>query len=185
MNKKQLQIILYGEKNLGKTTTLIKLVKLLVNNPTVSNQIDSLLKTGNKYKDARFVIELNVGYIFVATGGDSWAISRGNCEFFNGSYSNMVGVYLITGSTMKLLNNDEKKDFKERKKPIVSVCACRPSGDKYGAIKAIHSNSEQDILNYSYQIWIQKQINSVNDSNATALQIKNCIDKFLSSNCLF
>ena len=56
-----MNIILYGNKNQGKTTTLVRLAIMLASgggiNPLIESQVNRKFKKRKGYKDARFVIE--------------------------------------------------------------------------------------------------------------------------------
>lgn len=63
MNKERLLIVLYGDSNKGKTTTLKELVLLLANGgtvcPAMSALLHKLIPPKSKNKDGRFIIEVN------------------------------------------------------------------------------------------------------------------------------
>lgn len=186
-------IILFGDANTGKTTTLMYLASLLAGNgsidKTIQNSIDSCfgVKTKGsgaaikKYEDARLIVEYKGKTILIATGGDSWLVSRNNYDFFTGMYNNLVVVYYVDTTGVKQLSNPEKEKYK-RQDHSLSICACRPSGDNYGAIKAIHSYSESYLDNCEQQIWIHKknESNITNTSNMTdAKKLLKIIDELL------
>ena len=173
MENLPIHIILYGEANSGKTTSLLKLAAMLGGNG-VEAQIENLLKseTGTRYGDARFIVEYREKLIYIGTGGDTWAVCRGHTECFDGNYSNKQ-IYLISRGTV----DKYTKNADETRKPDVCVCACRPSGDGYGAIKALHSYSEKAILEYKQQIWVRKDKDT--DCSAQAEELKDIIDRVL------
>lgn len=176
--KNKINIILYGNASQGKTTSLMKLAVLLAGNgvimPTIQKSIDTLFKIGKGYKDARFIVEYRGLLVYIATGGDSWMISRINNEFFEGKSSGLVDVYKTSGDKVEELTLDDKKAL-PNKQPDICICACRPSGDGYGAIKSIHSASERMLLDYSSQLWIHKEKAKDNDIQAKEiLDIINC-----------
>ena len=176
MENLPIHIILYGEANSGKTTSLLKLAAML-GGGSVEAQIENLLKpkTGTRYGDARFIVEYKDRLIYIGTGGDTWAACREHTECFAGNYSNKK-IYLISGETVDPLPSSEKNIYNTRR-PDVCVCACRPSGDGYGAIKALHSYSEKAILEYKQQIWIRKDRDT--DCNVQANELKDIIDSHL------
>lgn len=171
MSNLPINIVLYGKRNCGKTTSLMELVVIL--SGISSTVIERLLKKRGRYKDARFIVEYETKLIFIGTGGDTWAICRGNTDFFAGKYSSLLDVFLISGGKIKKLDKAEKEIYK-RRRPDVCICACRPDGDGYGAIKAIHSYSEKAIMSYKQQIWIQKD--SQKESKIQASELKGIID---------
>lgn len=172
MENLPIQIILYGEANNGKTTSLMKLAAIL-GGSGVAAQIDGLFKTKTRYKDARFIVEYKEKLIYIGTCGDTWAASRVNINFFERDYSSKLDVYLISGGTVR----EYTKAPDETRKPDVCVCACRPEGDSYGAIKALHSYSETSIQKYKQQIWIRKDKDI--DCNVQAKELKDIIDRHL------
>lgn len=173
MENLPIHIILYGEANSGKTTSLLKLAAML-GGSGVEAQIENLLKpkTGTRYGDARFIVEYKDKLIYIGTGGDTWAACREHTECFAGNYSNKQ-IFLISGRTV----GKYTKNAAETRKPDVCVCACRPYGDGYGAIKALHSYSEKAILEYKQQIWICKDRDT--DCGAQANELKDIIDSHL------
>ena len=176
MENLPIHIILYGEANSGKTTSLLKLAAML-GGSGVAAKIENLLKpkTGTRYGDARFIVEYKDKLIYIGTGGDTWAACREHTECFAGNYSNKK-IYLISGKTVDPLSPSEKNIYNTRR-PDVCVCACRPYGDGYGAIKALHSYSEKAILEYKEQIWIRKDKDI--DCDVQADELKDIIDGHL------
>lgn len=181
MEKKRINIILFGTKNVGKTTTLMRLAMKLAGtgtvNTTTEKQIISLFGISKKrFRDARFIVEYKKKLIYIGTGGDYWSICRGNCQFFEGDFkSNLCIHHIDTKGIVSELSINEKKLYKECK-PDVCICACRPSGDSFGTIKALHSYSETHILNYTVQLWIQAFKNKSNETQAT--ELIQIIDQF-------
>ena len=173
MNK--LNIILYGLQNTGKTTALIELVKLLVNNPAVSNAIDAVLKNRNgRFKDARFIVELDGNIILVGTAGDSWGVCRGNADLFEGNYSNLLDIYLVNGTSFRALTTKEKGSYKSLvKQARVCISACRPTNLKNGAIKALHAYSETALMSYTRQLWVRS------DNKLKANELFSIINDFM------
>lgn len=180
MSKKRINIILYGNKNQGKTTTLVRLAIMLASgggiNPLIESQVNRKFKKRKGYKDARFVIEYKEKLIFLCTGGDSWMVSRGNCGFFTGRYNNLIDVFRLSLLGLEELGNKDKEKYKKLLADFC-ICACRPNGDGYGAIKAIHSYNEKSIMDYSHQIWTRKERNMDNDN--TAKEILSIIDEYI------
>lgn len=178
MNK--LNIILYGWRNTGKTTALIKLVKLLVNNPAVSTAIDAVLKNRNgRFKDARFIVDLDGNIILVGTAGDSWSVCRGNTDLFEGDYSSLLDIYLVNGTSFRALTTKEKESYKSLvKQARVCISACSPKNLKNGAIKALHAYSETALMSsYTRQLWV-KSDNKL-QSSAKANELFSIINDFM------
>ena len=171
-------LVLYGEKSCGKTTTLMSLVKLLVG-PIGASLVDkTFLDKRGKYKDARMIVKYNNIQMFIATGGDSWYVCRENTEFFQNSFHNM-DIYCVSSSEVRILSSVEKKTI--NLEPTICISACRPSGDKYGAIKALHAYNEKHLMAYNKQKWIRKETQKIENSNKKAADIKVIIDDFLAT----
>ena len=86
-NPKQM-IVLYGKANQGKTTTLRQLsIKLVGDNPEMTQAINALFKKNQKTKDIRIIVNYRGVLVFIATGGDAWSICRSSCEFFDGKFA--------------------------------------------------------------------------------------------------
>ena len=184
----EINMILFGKANIGKTTTLMKLAMLLAGNGTITPAIESSVidhfgvkRKGvvKRFKDAHLIVKYKEKLIFIATGGDSWFVSRNNYDFFTGNYNNLTDVFFVDITGVKCLKNSEKEEFKIQK-PCLSICACRPSGDNYGAIKAIHSYSVDCLGRFAQQIWIQKKDNkNVSERDSEVKEILQTIDALL------
>ena len=119
MENLPIHIILYGEANSGKTTSLLKLAAML-GGGSVAAKIENLLKpkTGTRYGDARFIVEYKDRLIYIGTGGDTWAACREHTECFAGNYSNKQ-IFLISGKTVgKYTKNAAETRYKMCNKPI-------------------------------------------------------------------
>lgn len=186
-------MILYGEGSSGKTSTLMYLAALLAGSgsyiPTIWTSITRHFFIGGKHiKDARFIVDYKGKRIFIATGGDSWAICTGNYNFFSDEFRNVTIYKIDSTGVRKLTALDKRKDaFHD---PDLCIGACRPIGDRKGAIKAIHSYSEdvylntinrykdtKNYLNYDLQIWVKR-----NEKNFViqAFELLGAIDSYCS-----
>lgn len=173
---KKLNIILYGKRNVGKTTSLVKLAKLLIGDPGISANIDALLlKPNGGYKDARFVIDSPYGIIIICTAGDSWTVCDQDCDLFKNSLSGKIPVYLVDSLGIVEYNGKTIGPFLDTRQPKVCVCACRPSGDNYGTIKALHYYSEKYLMDYDEQRWIQAK---TKESTTNANELFQIITNF-------
>ena len=186
-------MILYGEENTGKTSTLMYLAALLAGSgrfvPTLWAKITSLFFSGRKtIKDAKFIVDYKGKLIFIATGGDSWAVCKDNYNFFSDVFKRL-SMYIFDGTDVKRLEGKAKYAMKYHD-PDICIGACRPSGDRKGAIKSIHSYSEdiflnnihcykdeKSILNYDLQIWIKR---NNKDYVLQALELLGAIDSYCS-----
>lgn len=173
---KKLNIILYGKRNVGKTSSLVKLAKLLIGDPVISAGIDALLlKPNGGYKDARFLLDSPYGIIIICTAGDSWTVSDQNCDLFKNSLSGKIPVYFVNSSGIVEYNGKTISPFFDIQQVKVCVCACRPSGDNDGAIKALHYYSEKHLMDYDEQRWIKAM---PKDSTANANELFQIITNF-------
>ena len=174
MNKK-LFIILYGKENQGKTSTLMNLViKLGGGSPSLERSIKKTFLRNNRYMDGRFIIIYNDYIVYIATAWDTWYDCSCNTDFFKGIFNNKT-LYLVNSGALKRMTTSDKEHYKE-KAPKVVVSACRPHGDNYGAIKAIHFYSETHLIDYAEQLWLRKE--SGQNDMTLADEIKNRIDSF-------
>lgn len=175
---KKLFIILYGERNQGKTSTLMRLViKLGGSSKTLETAVDGAFFDGKHYRDARIVIEYEDYLIYVATAGDTWGLCKGNTDFFEGEYGNQQ-IYLVSGGHLKRMSTHDKNVYKS-KKPDVVVSACSHVSDGLGSIKALHTYCENHLLDNDELIWLKRDISEKPDNELYADGIKNRIDLFL------
>ena len=84
----------------------------------------------------------------------------------------------------KYRNNQPKNKNEIVVIPDICISACRPEGDRRGAIKSIHSYSEDVLNQFSRQIWIRKDSYKQNpdiniDCWEQAKKIKSIIDDLL------
>ena len=176
MEQKRIMIVLYGGMSQGKTSTLMQLaINLAGGGPVVTSSIHSTFIRKGKYWDGHLIIEYKGHLIYIATGGDSWEVCSGNTEFFENEFHNLTIHQVDATGVMKMSAADKRKYNKQ--KPDVVISACRPNGDRYGAIKALHAYSEQALSNYTEQQWIRKQ--KEDENSATAKDIQDRIDEFI------
>ena len=170
-------IVLYGGMGQGKTSTLMQLaINLAGGGIVVTSSIHSTFFRKGKYWDGRLIIEYKEHLIYIATGGDSWDICYGNAEFFEKEFHNLT-IHKVDATGVTKLSAADKSKYKKDNNPDVVITACRPNGDRYGAIKALHAYSEQALSNYTEQQWIRKQ--KEDENSATAKDIQDRIDEFI------
>ena len=175
---KKIFIILFGEKNQGKTSTLMRLViKLGGSGKTIEMEVDGAFHDGKHYRDARIVIEYEGCIIYVATAGDTWGLCKGNTDFFESEFGNQL-IYLVSGGHLRKMSPIDKTIYKN-KKPDVVVSACSHVSDGLGSIKALHTYNESHLLDYNKQIWLKRDISEDPDNDLYADKIKNVIDLLL------
>jgi len=168
-------IVLFGDVNQGKTSTLMQLaINLVGGSSAVTSSIYSTFFRKGKYWDGRLIIEYKEHLIYIATGGDSWDICYGNAEFFENDFHNLTIHKVDAFGVTKLTAADKLKYVKQ--KPDVVVTACRHNGDRYGAIKALHAYSEQSLSYYAEQQWIHMQ---EEDDLTMAKEIQKRINDFI------
>ena len=101
------------------------------------------------------MIENDGKLYLVATGGDAWVVCRVNCDFFEGKVDGNVLLLRITKTSVDVITNLELREMLKTKVPSFCICACRPSGDGDGPIKAMHYYEEKRWKEYANMIWIQ------------------------------
>lgn len=166
-NRNKMLMVLYGKENVGKTSTLVYLALLLAGNGIINKNLERKVKRTLKYKkskfrDVRFIIECDGKLVLLCTFGDNWAACRINVDFFQGTYSNLTNIYRLTASDIIQLEPEEKNSYASMSADVC-VSACRPSGDSFGALKALHNHVEltekaEDTNtgdNYEYQLWLR------------------------------
>lgn len=144
-----------------------------VENQTIRKSVDKQFQKKSKrgiirYDDARIMLEYKGKWIYIATAGDTWSICRCNYHFFEGDFDKME-ICKIDASGATVLSPAEKENVKGQK-PDICICACSPSKDDKGSIKAIHSYCEQHILDYAQQIWIKKDKNRAKQSEESIMK---------------
>ena len=135
-------IVLYGNDDSGKTTTLFELAMLLASggsafSPSLLQQINKQFLHRGKYIDTHFILKYKGKTIYICTGGDSWVICKSNYDFFKGSYKPQFIIFSIDKNGIEKLSLTEKDKIKEQI-PDISITACRINDEKYG----IWKNSE-------------------------------------------
>ena len=181
-NRKRMLLVLYGKENVGKTSTLVYLALLLAGNGIIDKNLESKVKRLLKYKnskfeDARFIIECNGKLVLLSTFGDNWAACRINSDFFQGTYNNSTTIYRLTASNIIPLKSNERNRYASMSADVC-VSACRPCGDGFGALKALHNHVELTEKaeetntgdNYEYQLWLRIK---PKEPKLTDLQVEN------------
>lgn len=106
-------IVLYGEQNAGKTTTLRKLFELLTGYK---------LKSKDPKGDFRVVFPVGKKTIFLSSFGDSKGVIDTNFDFFNLSMHGKTIIYdLSSGDKLKRID----KQCVQSNKPDICISACR------------------------------------------------------------
>ena len=182
--KGKMLIVLSGERNAYKTTSLIKtmiaMTEIDIDSKDFTNEIKKKTKNANNtkvsYKDARFIVEYKGILIYISTAGDDWQHCNMSMKFFEGKYPRNMLVYKVSNNSIIKLSKQEF--FKpENQNPDICICACRPTGDDYGAILAIHSYLERHSDQFGSQLWLRKDKNTTSDEQAT--EIIDIINKLL------
>lgn len=178
--KNKLNIILYGIKSQGKTTSLMRLAILLAGNGiydrVIEEEFDKRFKSKGKYKDIRIIVVYKGILVFIATGGDSWQTCRLNYDFFDGRFNKKTDLFVFDTSK-KTVEPLLEENYNKYKAPEISVGACRPNCDGFGPIRAVHAASEKNILNYDLQVWVRKDKDKESDQQANELRCM--IDHFI------
>lgn len=166
-------IVLYGKKNSGKTTTLIHLLELLANNDqSILTDIKrNFYNKRGRALDARIVVEYCNKLILISTFGDSWLFSRLNTNFFEYAIDSKAILYVMDSKGVRQLTADDFVKRFNNKTPDYCICACRPEGDNFGAMKAYLSYMEKSAYKYSKILWIRKNDKDVEPSTVTAQKL--------------
>lgn len=105
-------IILYGEQNAGKTSTLCKVFELLTGHT---------LAPADPQPDFRIVFPIGKKWVYMATYGDSQGVIQTNFNFFSQKPHGKTNIYEFSGNTFIAI---DKKRLQEIS-PDVCITACR------------------------------------------------------------
>lgn len=158
---KRLLIVLYGEKDTGKTTCLINLVMelgvFITGNVNVKQTIKNTFfnTKNNRFNDGRFILVCHGIIIHICTGGDYWSVCRCNTDLFEGKYSSKMALYLIDNTGFHRLGNNDIKKYK--KASTISITACRPNNENDGPYLAISNYVMKNPYRYKRMIWIKQE----------------------------
>lgn len=106
-------LILYGEQNVGKTSTLRKVFEILTGHK---------LNSHDPKKDMRVVLTVGNKTIFMSTFGDSATAISQNFNFFNRKMRSTMIVYELGGGKLK---KKTKADLSRLPAPDICITACR------------------------------------------------------------
>lgn len=106
-------LILYGEQNVGKTSTLRKVFEILTGHK---------LNSHDPKKDMRVVLTVGNKTIFMSTFGDSATAISQNFNFFNRKMRSTMIVYELDGGKLK---KKTKADLSRLPAPDICITACR------------------------------------------------------------
>ena len=161
-------IILYGNANKGKTSTLFQLLSL------IGNKSSSILKTaiatfiqgkmkmkpnkGCYYGDARIVITYCGIQIAIATYGDNQKNCEDNMSFFRQEKRGNVPFYFFDGT--KFVNSSSKnltinqRKFLETIHPTIFISACHEDGITLEVMKYCSDHYRRNI---DLIMWVHKE----------------------------
>lgn len=164
MNPINKLIVLYGEPNAGKTTTLKKVIEYFTERPIPS-----------AYNEIRVVLKVGDATVYLATLGDFPGIIDTNFNFFHGTIRTNANVYELDGWDLKAIDKERLLELK----PDICVTACRVYTD--GSTNDAYQRTCEHILEDvpSSVKWILKegatgnrtQQRAVNTDRLTALEI--------------
>lgn len=160
MEKDKMNIVLYGNDDCGKTTTLFELAMLLVSgesSPSSSlvRQINNQFQNKGKYIDTHFILKYRDKTIYICTGGDSWVMCKSNYDFFNGIFNSQFVIFSIDENGIGKISLTEKEVIKKQT-PDICISACRINDEKYGAMQSIHHYNESFLDCLTCQLWIHQ-----------------------------
>ena len=105
-------IILYGEQNAGKTTTLRKVVELLTG---------YTFKTSDPKPEIRIVFTVGGKNVYLSTMGDSEDVISTNFSFFQQTHHGKTAIYELSNGKLKKINKQRVKSLS----PDICITACR------------------------------------------------------------
>lgn len=158
----RLGIVLFGESNSGKSSTLMHLIVLLCGGgklfPTIQAEFEKTFfnKKQNMYRDAEVVVPYQMNdnqciYIYISTRGDTWPIIEDNYRFFYQCIRSLHNVYKFDGTHFVLC---KRNDLKKMHAP--QFCINPVSLEKYGAMQAQHYYQELTAEDWRLVRWIRK-----------------------------
>ncbi len=161
-NDERLGIVLFGESNCGKSSTLMHLMVLLCGGgilyPTIQAEFEKtfFIKKHNKYRDAEIVVPYQMSnnqcfYVYISTRGDSWPIIEDNYRFFYQCIRPKHNVYIFNGKSFELCKKEDLEKI-----PAPQFCINPASYEKYGAIQAQHYYQELTAEDWRLVRWIRK-----------------------------
>lgn len=152
-------IVLFGDGNCGKSTTLHHLIVLLsgggVLNPSIQVAYEKAFKepTKNHLRDVDVFINYQSEYgtipIYVSTDGDSWPIVEDNFRFFYHCPRTKHKIYEFNGS-----------NFVEciiKKKPNPQFCISPANYNHFGGIQAHRYYLDVTCEDWKRERWIKKE----------------------------
>lgn len=163
MNNNKSIIVLYGNSNVGKTSTLQQMIIRLCGGskliPTIQSAFESKFLTVNShgkhyYKDANVILSYKGHNIFVSTGGDTWAKVRGNFEFMR-NITDPKNVYVFHNGSFEIFENlksQEQDMFRE-----CSVFVTAASLSPYGAFEAAKYFTTGRAGEFHCEAWVRKE----------------------------
>ncbi len=184
--KGKMLIVLYGDRNVYKTTSLIETMIMLTGTNVNSKEFTKIVKRNaaspgksavTSFVDARFIVEYEGLLIYISTAGDDWQHCKMSMRFFEGIYSKNMIVYKVSKNSIDKLSQQDLSKL-ENQNPDICICACRPSADEFGAIKAIHSHLERNSDHFWSQLWLRKDKDNIKSSQQQASEIIDIIKCF-------
>ncbi len=177
--KGKMLIVLNGDRNVYKTTSLIEtmiaMTGISIDSKGFTNIIKKKTKNSNKnntlpvsFLDARFIVVYKGLLIYISTAGDDWHHCKMSMRFFEGNYSKNMLVYKVSNNSIDKLTQQELS-MPQNQNPDICICACRPTGDDYGAIKAIHSHLERHSDHFWSQLWLRKDKQKTSKQQASEI----------------
>lgn len=155
-------VVLVGEKNCGKTSTLSHLIVLLTGGGTLKANIVKAFERAfavNKtsYVDSHHIIHYKresdgkEACIYVSTNGDTWTVVENNFKFFYGICDGNIDVHQFNGTEFvkcKPLNTWE---------PPHPLFCINPANFHDGAIQAERYFLSQNCYDWKRERWILKE----------------------------
>ncbi len=155
-------IVLYGEKNCGKTSTLSHLIVLLTGggafNANIARAFERKFPANNGfYPDSHHIIHYKrngdgkEACIYVSTNGDTWTVVENNFKFFYGICKGNIEVHQFNGTEFV------KCEPLNRWNPPCPLFCISPANFHDGAIQAEHYYLSNTCFDWKRQLWILKE----------------------------
>lgn len=162
MNKQSI-IVLYGNSNSGKTSTLQQLIIRLCGGgqllPAMQSVFESTFITQNShgkfyYKDANIILLYQGCNVFISTGGDTWAKVRSNFEFMS-TIANTEATYVFHNGSFEIFDDLASQDQELYSNCNVFVTAASLS--PYGAFEAAKHFTADLAGGFHCEAWVRKE----------------------------
>ncbi len=155
-------IVLFGESNCGKSSTLQHLIVLLCGGgsrkASIQNAFENAFydKNNNRYRDVSVIVHYQTAEgkkipIYVSTDGDNWQMVEDNFRFFYQCVLKPHKVYEFDGKKFVKIDHEELKA-----KPRPEICINPANITQYGGIQAQRYYQDLTCEDWQGERWIRK-----------------------------